>query len=86
MRAAELIAGKYRYKLCAATMIGQGKNVYILFSSCRVRSSGLTCLTHSWQAEIDAGAEIVDFFRWSAHFTEVMYGQQPPFHAHGTWK
>jgi 1-pyrroline-5-carboxylate dehydrogenase len=27
LRAAELISGKYRYKLMAATMLGQGKNV-----------------------------------------------------------
>ncbi|KAK9469975.1 Aldehyde/histidinol dehydrogenase [Dipodascopsis tothii] len=28
LRAAELIAGKYRYELLAATMLGQGKNIY----------------------------------------------------------
>lgn len=43
LKAADLIGGKYRYEIMAATMIGQGKN--------------------AWQAEIDAAAEICDFFR-----------------------
>jgi 1-pyrroline-5-carboxylate dehydrogenase len=28
LKAADLIAGKYRYEIMAATMIGQGKNVW----------------------------------------------------------
>ena len=28
LRAAELVSGKYRYKLMAATMLGQGKNAW----------------------------------------------------------
>lgn len=28
LRAAELVSGKYRYKLLAATMLGQGKNAW----------------------------------------------------------
>lgn len=28
LRAAELIAGKYRYEIMAATMLGQGKNIW----------------------------------------------------------
>lgn len=28
LRAAELIAGKYRYDMVAATMLGQGKNIW----------------------------------------------------------
>src|SRR6267154_2311301 len=28
LRAAELVSGKYRYKLVAATMLGQGKNAW----------------------------------------------------------
>lgn len=43
LKAADLIGGKYRYEIMAATMLGQGKN--------------------AWQAEIDAAAEICDFFR-----------------------
>ena len=28
LKAADLVSGKYRYKIMAATMIGQGKNVW----------------------------------------------------------
>lgn len=28
LKAAELIAGKYRYEIMAATMLGQGKNIW----------------------------------------------------------
>ncbi|KAL8939028.1 MAG: hypothetical protein Q9211_002934 [Gyalolechia sp. 1 TL-2023] len=42
LKAADLISGKYRYEIMAATMAGQGKN--------------------AWQAEIDAAAELCDFF------------------------
>lgn len=28
LRAAELVAGKYRYEMIAATMLGQGKNIW----------------------------------------------------------
>lgn len=89
-KAADLLAGKYRSKIVAATMIGQGKNVYVAM---RPRSEGsceggaeLTSLVTRWQAEIDGASETCDFFRWTAHFTEKIYGQQPPMHADGTWK
>ncbi|KAH7916240.1 Aldehyde/histidinol dehydrogenase [Hygrophoropsis aurantiaca] len=65
LRAAELVSGKYRYKLLAATMLGQGKN--------------------TWQAEIDAGAELSDFFRFGVKYVEELYSQQPPKNAAGTW-
>lgn len=55
----------YRYKLMAATMLGQGKN--------------------AWQAEIDAAAELCDFFRFGAKYAEEMYQQQPPKNAPGVW-
>ncbi|KXS11790.1 delta-1-pyrroline-5-carboxylate dehydrogenase 1 [Gonapodya prolifera JEL478] len=45
LKAADLVANKYRYKILAATMLGQGKKV--------------------WQAEIDAAAELADFFRFN---------------------
>lgn len=65
LRAADLIAHKYRYKLMAATMLGQGKNV--------------------WQAEIDAAAEICDFFRFGVAQVSELYAQQPARHAPGSW-
>ncbi|KAL6362428.1 hypothetical protein LRP88_03710 [Fusarium phalaenopsidis] len=45
LRAADLVTGKYRDALLAATMLGQGKN--------------------AWQAEIDAAAELADFYRFN---------------------
>ncbi|KAF9651197.1 delta-1-pyrroline-5-carboxylate dehydrogenase [Thelephora ganbajun] len=65
LKAAELASGKYRYKLMAATMLGQGKN--------------------AWQAEIDAAAELSDFFRFGVKFVEELYSQQPPKNSPGAW-
>jgi 1-pyrroline-5-carboxylate dehydrogenase len=57
LKVAELLAGPWRPKLNAATMLGQSKNVR--------------------QAEIDSACEIVDFFRFGAHFAEQLYSMQP---------
>ncbi|KAF8687076.1 hypothetical protein AX14_003721 [Amanita brunnescens Koide BX004] len=65
LKAADLISTKYRYKLMAATMLGQGKN--------------------AWQAEIDAAAELIDFFRFGVKFVEELYSQQPPRNTPGSW-
>ncbi|KAF8967441.1 delta-1-pyrroline-5-carboxylate dehydrogenase [Flammula alnicola] len=65
LKAADLVSGKYRYKLLAATILGQGKNV--------------------WQAEIDAAAELTDFFRFGVKFVEELYAQQPSKNSAGSW-
>ncbi|KAK2788417.1 1-pyrroline-5-carboxylate dehydrogenase [Onygenales sp. PD_10] len=65
LKAADLISGKYRYKIMAATMLGQGKN--------------------AWQAEIDAAAELADFFRFNVQYAEELYAQQPQHHSPGVW-
>ncbi|KAF9448970.1 delta-1-pyrroline-5-carboxylate dehydrogenase [Macrolepiota fuliginosa MF-IS2] len=65
LKAAELVSGKYRYKLMAATMLGQGKN--------------------AWQAEIDAAAELTDFFRFGVKYVEELYAQQPSKNSPGAW-
>ncbi|KAH9927071.1 delta-1-pyrroline-5-carboxylate dehydrogenase [Epithele typhae] len=65
LKAAELVSGKYRYQLMAATMLGQGKN--------------------AWQAEIDAAAEMSDFFRFGVKYVEELYAQQPSKNAPGAW-
>ncbi|KAE8380554.1 Aldehyde/histidinol dehydrogenase [Aspergillus bertholletiae] len=65
LRACELIAGKYRSEMVAATMLGQGKNI--------------------WQAEIDAPAETVDFFRYYIQEAWALYSQQPKVHPDGNW-
>ncbi|KAI7284187.1 pyrroline-5-carboxylate dehydrogenase [Hortaea werneckii] len=63
LRAAELVSGKYRFELMAATMLGQGKN--------------------AWQAEIDAAAELCDFFRYNAHFAQEIYDKQVTYNSPG---
>ncbi|MGM0596568.1 MAG: L-glutamate gamma-semialdehyde dehydrogenase [Myxococcota bacterium] len=37
------------------------------------------------QAEIDATAELADFFRFNAHFLQEIYKDQPMYNAPGTW-
>jgi 1-pyrroline-5-carboxylate dehydrogenase len=64
LKAAELLAGPYRARLNAATMLGQSKNAF--------------------QAEIDAACELIDFFRFNAHFMQEIYKQQPES-APGMW-
>jgi 1-pyrroline-5-carboxylate dehydrogenase len=65
LKAADLVAGKYRYDIMAATMLGQGKN--------------------AWQAEIDAAAELCDFFRFNVRYAEELYKQQPTENSAGVW-
>ncbi|KAG8804724.1 1-pyrroline-5-carboxylate dehydrogenase [Serendipita sp. 398] len=65
LKAADLISGKYREQILAATILGQGKN--------------------TWQAEIDAAAELCDFLRFGVKYVEELYAQQPPKNSAGTW-
>lgn len=65
LKAADLVANKYRYDIMAATVLGQGKN--------------------AWQAEIDAAAELADFFRFNVHYGQELLSQQPEHHAAGVW-
>jgi len=65
LKAADLLSGKYRYKLMAATMLGQGKNV--------------------WQAEIDAAAELCDFWRFNTQYAQQIYQEQPPENSQYVW-
>ena len=64
LKAADLLAGKYRATVNAATMLGQSKTAH--------------------QAEIDAACELIDFFRFNAHFAERIQAEQP-LSAPGTW-
>lgn len=65
LKAADLLSTRYRYKLMAATILGQGKN--------------------AWQAEIDAAAELVDFWRFNCSYAASIYADQPIENAPGTW-
>ncbi len=57
LKAADLLAGPYRAKMNAATMLCQSKSVF--------------------QAEIDAVAELCDFYRFNVEFATQIYSQQP---------
>ena len=57
LRAAELLAGPWRARVNAATMLGQSKTVF--------------------QAEIDAAAELIDFWRFNVHFAAHLNDDQP---------
>src|SRR3954453_11270878 len=57
LRAAALLAGPWRARLNAATMLGQSKTPH--------------------QAEIDAAAELIDFWRFNAAFAERIHAEQP---------
>ncbi len=65
LRAAELLAGPWRDRVNATTMIGQSKTVH--------------------QAEIDASCELIDFWRFNAHYTASLLAEQPPVSPTGFW-
>lgn len=64
LKAADLLAGPYRAKMNAATMLCQSKNAF--------------------QAEIDAVAELCDFFRFNVQYMTEIYKTQPES-APGIW-
>ncbi len=64
LKAAELLAGPYRARMNAATMLAQSKNAY--------------------QAEIDAVAELCDFYRFNVQYMTDIYMEQPES-APGMW-
>ena len=38
---------------------------------------------NAWQAEIDAAAELADFYRFNVSFAEEIYTRQPTLNEHG---
>lgn len=40
---------------------------------------------NAWQAEIDAAAELADFFRFNVRYAEELYAQQPQHNYPGVW-
>jgi 1-pyrroline-5-carboxylate dehydrogenase len=65
LKAADLLAGPWRARLNAATMLGQSKT--------------------AWQAEIDAACELIDFWRFNAHFAKQIVAEQPMANSPGVW-
>ncbi|MCL4140847.1 UNVERIFIED_CONTAM: hypothetical protein GTU68_051112 [Idotea baltica] len=64
LKAADLLAGPYRQRMNAATMLCQSKNAF--------------------QAEVDAVAELCDFWRFNVAYMEQIYTNQP-ISAPGIW-
>ncbi len=65
LKAADLLAGPWRQRLNAATMLGQSKT--------------------AWQAEIDSACELIDFWRFNAHYAKQIAAEQPIANARGVW-
>ncbi|HEY0774451.1 MAG TPA: L-glutamate gamma-semialdehyde dehydrogenase [Nocardioidaceae bacterium] len=65
LKAADLLAGPWRQRVNAATMLGQSKTV--------------------WQAEIDSACELIDFWRFNAHFAKQIVAEQPVANSRGVW-
>ncbi len=65
LKAADLLAGPWRARLNAATMLGQSKT--------------------AWQAEIDSACELIDFWRFNAHFAKQIVSEQPIANSRGVW-
>ena len=65
LKAADLLAGPWRQRLNAATMLGQSKT--------------------SYQAEIDAACELIDFWRFNVHYAKQIHTDQPIANSPGIW-
>jgi len=65
LKAADLLAGPWRQRINAATMLGQSKT--------------------AWQAEIDSACELIDFWRFNAHYARQIVAEQPMANARGVW-
>jgi 1-pyrroline-5-carboxylate dehydrogenase len=65
LKAADLLAGPWRQRLNAATVLGQSKT--------------------AWQAEIDSACELIDFWRFNAHYARQIVAEQPMANARGVW-
>ncbi len=57
-RCADLLAGDWRYRVNAATMLNQSKTVF--------------------QAEVDAACELIDFWRFNAHYAAGFHDELQP--------
>src|SRR5512145_144792 len=65
LKAADLLAGPWRQRVNAATMLGQSKT--------------------AWQAEIDSACELIDFWRFNAHYARQILAEQPIANSPGVW-
>ncbi|SCZ92264.1 BZ3500_MvSof-1268-A1-R1_Chr5-2g07746 [Microbotryum saponariae] len=88
LKAADLVSGKYRAKLCAATMLGQGKNAWQAEIDAAAEVSRLS----SWvskQLRADSSAfvalQLADFLRFGCAQVEQLFKMQPTENSPGVW-
>jgi 1-pyrroline-5-carboxylate dehydrogenase len=83
LKAADLVSGKYRYKLMAATILGQGKNAWQaeIDAAAEVSVTRIVSLNKAY-----THSQLVDFFRFGVKYIEELYSQQPSKNAPGAWK
>jgi 1-pyrroline-5-carboxylate dehydrogenase len=81
LKAADLIAGKYRFEVMAATMLGQGKNAW----QAEIDAAAEVCLAVVG-AGLLADLQTIDFLRFSVKYVEQLYAIQPPRNSQGVWK
>ena len=74
LKAADLLSTKYRYKVMAATMLGQGKTIWQaeIDAACETIDflRYLIFITHQ---------------RFNAYFASELYKKQPKFNSEGIW-
>ena len=83
LKAADLVSGKYRYKLMAATMLGQGKNAWQAEIDAAAEVSPDSPLFRSLPLSY---LKLSDFFRFGVQYVQDLYVQQPQKHSPGSWK
>jgi 1-pyrroline-5-carboxylate dehydrogenase len=81
LKAADLIAGKYRFEVMAATMLGQGKNAWQAEIDAAAEVI-LSLMIH----DLVADRQTIDFLRFSVKYVEQLYAIQPPRNSQGVWK
>lgn len=89
LKAADLIAGKYRFEIMAATMLGQGKNAWQAEIDAAAEVSDLSIKLPACAERgrtMSSLFQLCDFFRFSVKYVEELYAQQPPRNSAGTWK
>jgi 1-pyrroline-5-carboxylate dehydrogenase len=81
LKAADLISTKYRY--CLLFQIGMHLSVDTRYDIMAATMLGQG--KNAWQAEIDAAAELADFWRFNCQYASEIYANQPTKHAPLTW-
>lgn len=83
LKAADLISGKYRYEIMAATMAGQGKNAW----QAEIDAAAETCdfFRSHLSSSVCQGTWLSDC-RFNVQYAQELYAQQPVHNSPGVWK